>query len=234
MQSRFDSTKKNDKLDLKGLPIRLEHERWTEVGTIQHSWNKNNEHWVFGKIDQSSIPATFAKYALMKTGTERPYYTGLSLQHVHREYPDGKTEKGIEVSLTTDPRRPNCNITWTSNLKPATNNLNYKLVSQLASSKAQAKQEMASVTEAAPAQAETQQETTAPETTEAPVGQELSEKVYDELAKLMEKEQSQQSRIKELEEKLKEHNTILEAEKLKKQQEDAAKGRALMSTFLNM
>lgn len=229
---RFNQEER-DKLDLKGLPIRLEHEDGLEVGTIQHSWNKNNEHWVFGKIDQSSIPATFAKYALMKTGTERPYYTGLSLQHVHREYPDGKTEKkGIEVSLTTDPRRPNCNITWTSNQKPATNNLNYKLVSQLASSKAQAKQEMASVTEAAPAQAETQQETTAPETTEAPVGQELSEKVYDELAKLMEKEQSQQSRIKELENKLKEHNSILEAEKAKKQQEDAAKGRALMSTFL--
>ena len=31
---------------------------------------------------------------------------------------------------------------------------------------------------------------------------------------------------------MKEHNSILEAEKLKKQQEDAAKGRALMSTFL--
>ena len=43
---------------------------------------------------------------------------------------------------------------------------------------------------------------------------------------------SREESLEELEEKLKEHNSILEAEKLKKQQEDAAKGRALMSTFL--
>lgn len=226
---RFNKQER-DALDLKGLPIRLEHEDNLTVGTIQHSWNKNNEHWVFGKIDQSSIPATFAKYALMKTGTDKPYYTGLSLQHVHREYPDGKTEKkGIEVSLTTDPRRPNCNITWTSaNAKAATNNKTYKLVSQLASTKAVAKikTEMASVTEAAP------QQTEVPAEPSAPTGQELSEKVYDEMAKLMEKEQAQQSRIAELEQKLQEHNKHVEAEKAKKAQEDAAKGKALMATFL--
>lgn len=232
------SNKERQQLNLKGLPIRLEHEDNLEVGTIKTSWNKNGEHWVFGSINKQSIPATFAKHALMKgtNGDEKPYYTGLSLQHVHREFPDGRTEKkGIEVSLCTDPRRPNCNITWTSTPQTQTNNNTYKLVQQLAS-----KKQIMTNSETTP---NTTQETTQlqqPSETsgdtamqvEAPTGKELSDKVYDELAKLMENEQKQQEKIIELEKQLEEHNKTLAAEKDKKQKEDAAKGRALMNTFL--
>ena len=224
------SKQEREQLNLKGLPIRLEHEDNLEVGNIKTSWNKNGEHWVFGSINKNNIPATFAKHALMQSGqTDKPYYTGLSLQHVHREYPDGTTEKkGIEVSLCTDPRRPNCNIVWTSAQNKQTNNNTYKLVTQLASSNSIDKTN--NMTTETTEKTETQE---TPTTTEAPpAGAELSEKVYDELAKLMDSEKKQQDRIVELEKQLENHNKVLESEKQKKQQEDAAKGRALMSTFL--
>lgn len=224
------SKQEREQLNLKGLPIRLEHEDNLEVGNIKTSWNKNGEHWVFGSINKNNIPATFAKHALMQSGqTDKPYYTGLSLQHVHREYPDGTTEKkGIEVSLCTDPRRPNCNIVWTSAQNKQTNNNTYKLVKQLASSNSIDKTN--NMTTETTEKTETQE---TPTTTEAPpAGAELSEKVYDELAKLMDSEKKQQDRIIELEKELDARNKVLESEKQKKQQEDAAKGRALMSTFL--
>ena len=224
------SKQEREQLNLKGLPIRLEHEDNLEVGNIKTSWNKNGEHWVFGSINKNNIPATFAKHALMQSGqTDKPYYTGLSLQHVHREYPDGTTEKkGIEVSLCTDPRRPNCNIVWTSAQNKQTNNNTYKLVTQLASSNSI--DNTNNMTTETTEKTETQE---TPTTTEAPpAGAELSEKVYDELAKLMDSEKKQQDRIVELEKQLENHNKVLESEKQKKQQEDAAKGRALMSTFL--
>jgi len=225
------SKEERQQLDLEGLPIRLEHEDNLEVGNIKTSWNKNGEHWVFGSINKNNIPATFAKHALMQSGqTDKPYYTGLSLQHVHREYPDGTTEKkGIEVSLCTDPRRPNCNIVWTSAPQTQTNNNTYKLVTQLASSNSI--DNTNNMTTETTEKTETQE---TPITTEEapPAGAELSEKVYDELAKLMDSEKKQQDRIVELEKQLADHNKVLESEKQKKQQEDAAKGRALMSTFL--
>ena len=229
------SKQEREQLDLEGLPIRLEHEDNLEVGSIKTSWNKNGEHWVFGSINKNNIPATFAKHALMKSGpnqTNKPYYTGLSLQHVHREYPDGTSEKkGIEVSLCTDPRRPNCNIVWTSAPQTQTNNNTYKLVTQLASSNTIDKT-INMQTEQEP-QTQTQETPTTTETpTAPPAGAELSEKVYDELAKLMDNEKKQQDKIKQLEEQLAQHNETLEKEKKKKQEEDAAKGRALMNTFL--
>ena len=235
------SKEEREQLNLKGLPIRLEHEDNLEVGTIKTSWNKNGEHWVFGSIDKNSIPATFAKHALMQSGpnnTNKPYYTGLSLQHVHREYPDGTTEKkGIEVSLCTDPRRPNCNITWTSNKmgeqKLETRNIPYKLVKEVASKDNTMSQ---IVTEQTTPQntenkMDTEVEVPAVEPT-APTGAELSEQVYAQFSELMEKEKAQQDKIKALEEQLSKHNEHLEAEKKKKEAEDAAKGRALMGTFL--
>ena len=52
---------------------------------------------------------------MRRSGDQKPYYTGLSLQRTQGEFPDGRTEKkGIEVSLCTDPREPNCNVTWCS------------------------------------------------------------------------------------------------------------------------
>ncbi len=236
------SDEERQQLNLKGLPIRLEHEDNLEVGTIKTSWNKNGEHWVFGSINKQSIPATFAKHALMKgtDGNEKPYYTGLSLQHLHREYPNGKTEKkGIEVSLCTDPRRPNCNIIWTSTPQTQTNNNTYKLVQQLASKNSTPQTQKMTNPETPNTTQETTQVEQPSETSgatamqvEAPTGKELSDKVYDELAKLMENEQKQQDKIIQLEKQLEQHNKTLAAEKDKKQKEDAAKGRALMNTFL--
>ena len=236
------SDEERQQLNLKGLPIRLEHEDHLEVGTIKTSWNKNGEHWVFGSINKQSIPATFAKHALMKgtDGNEKPYYTGLSLQHLHREFPDGRTEKkGIEVSLCTDPRRPNCNIIWTSTPQTQTNNNTYKLVQQIASKNSTPQTQKMTNSETQNTTQETTQVEQPSETSganamqvEAPTGKELSDKVYDELAKLMENEQKQQDKIIQLEKQLEEHNKTLAQEKDKKQKEDAAKGRALMNTFL--
>lgn len=235
------SKEEREQLNLKGLPIRLEHEDNLEVGTIKTSWNKNGEHWVFGSIDKNSIPATFAKHALMQSGPNsrnKPYYTGLSLQHVHREYPDGTTEKkGIEVSLCTDPRRPNCNIIWTSNKmreqKLETRNMPYKLVKEVASKDNTMSQIVTEQTtpQNTENQMDTEVEVPAVEPT-APTGAELSEQVYAQFSELMEKEKAQQDKIKALEEQLSKHNEHLEAEKKKKEAEDAAKGRALMGTFL--
>jgi hypothetical protein len=232
------------KLDLRGLPIRLEHEDNLEVGTIQANWNGNdNQHWVFGKIDKTNIPATFAKYALQKTNdSQKPYYTGLSLQHVHRQYENGACEKkGIEVSLCTDPRRPNCNIIWSKAITGKQNyeseNMPYKLIRQLAS-RNNTEQTMAETNTAPSTETTTEQmtEAVAPSNIQAqeqaPTGKELSEEVYKQFADLMEKEQAQQNKIKALEEALAKHNETLELERKKKQDEDAAKGRALMSTFL--
>tara|TARA_B100000902_G_scaffold40583_2_gene48186 strand:+ start:401 stop:1711 length:1311 start_codon:yes stop_codon:yes gene_type:complete len=232
------SDEERQQLNLKGLPIRLEHEDNLEVGTIKTSWNKNGEHWVFGSINKQSIPATFAKHALMKgaDGNQKPYYTGLSLQHLHREFPNGTTEKkGIEVSLCTDPRRPNCNIIWTSTPQSQTNNNTYKLVQQLASkNRIMTNSETTPNTTQENTQVEQPSETSGATSmqVEAPTGKELSDKVYDELAKLMESEQKQQEKIIQLEKQLEQHNKTLAQEKDKKQKEDAAKGRALMNTFL--
>ena len=230
---RFTADERKN-LDLKGLPIRLEHEDCLEVGTIKANWNDNHgQHWIMGAIDKDSIPATFAKHSLMKkTGDHQPYYTGLSLQHVHREYPDGKTEKkGIEVSLCTDPRRPNCNVTWCS-ANNERKNSTYKLVREQATTgNKETKMEAPQVVPQ-----EAQQTQQAPqenvEQSQAPTGQELSEQVYSQFAELMEKEKAQQEKIKKLEEELAKHNATLEEERKRKKDEDAAKGRALMSTFL--
>ncbi len=229
---RFTAEERKN-LDLKGLPIRLEHEDCLEVGTIKANWNDNHgQHWIMGAIDQNSIPATFAKHSLIKkTGDQKPYYTGLSLQHVHREFPDGRTEKkGIEVSLCTDPRRPNCNVTWCS--ANERKNSTYKLVNELATrankeNNMEAPQVVPQETEQAPAENVDQSQTQA-----APTGAELSEQVYSQFAELMEKEKAQQEKIAQLEKELAKHNETLEQERKKKQEEDAAKGRALMSTFL--
>ena len=136
--------------------------------------------------------------------------------------------------MCTDPRRPNCNIIWTSTPQTQTNNNTYKLVQQLASkNRIMTNSETPNTTQET-TQVEQPSETSGatPMQVEAPTGKELSDKVYDELAKLMENEQKQQDKIVQLEKQLEEHNKTLAQEKDKKQKEDAAKGRALMNTFL--
>lgn len=54
------SKEERAKLDLRGIPIKLEHEDSLEVGQIQASWNgADNQHWVFGKMI-GALGAAFA------------------------------------------------------------------------------------------------------------------------------------------------------------------------------
>lgn len=231
---RFSKEERSD-LNLAGIPIQLEHNDSLKVGKIEKSWQDNEgQFWVFGAIDENSIEGTFAKHAIQKRQNKTPYYTGLSLSHIHREYPDGKTEKvPIEVSLCTEPRRQNCNIIWTSNKREenmSTKKVPYKPVIEQAT-----KKDMSAITEnTTPEQTTEQQppvESSNSSSTE-PTGKELSEQVYKQFADLIEKEKGQQDKITKLEEQLKEHNAKLEGEKKKKAEEDAAKGQALMQTFI--
>ncbi len=224
------SEEERDKLNLAGIPIQLEHNDKLKVGKIEKSWRDNDgQFWVFGAIDENSIEGTFAKHAIQKKKDSTPYYTGLSLSHIHREYPDGKTEKvPIEVSLCTEPRRQNCNIIWTSNkpdINTETNKVTYKPIIEQATSK----HKMSAITEETVQQ---QQPVETPAAPTEPTGKELSEQVYKQFADLLEKEKGQQAKIAELEAQLKEHNEKLNAEKEKKAAEDAAKGKALMQTFI--
>ena len=103
---------------LKGIPVQLEHEDSLKVGEIMNSWRDNKDNfYVYGQISGTELKNTFAKHAIQQKGpNKKPYYGGLSLQHVHREWKDGTTEKApIEVSLVTEPRRRNCDIVWVSN-----------------------------------------------------------------------------------------------------------------------
>ena len=70
------------------------------------------------------------------------------------------------------------------------------------------------------------------ETPTEPTGKELSEQVYNQFAELVEKEKGQAAKIAELQAQLEKHNESLEAEKKKKAEADAAKGQALMQTFI--
>lgn len=229
------SKEERAKLNLAGIPIQLEHNDKLKVGKIEKSWQDNDgQFWVFGAINQNSIEGTFAKHAIQKQSKGKPYYTGLSLSHIHREYPDGKTEKvPIEVSLCTEPRRQNCNIIWTSNKQSDTNKETNKVTYKPVIEQATSKHKMSAVTEQTTQEQQPQVETPAPSgSSTEPTGKELSEQVYKQFADLIEKEKGQQEKIAALEAQLKDHNDKLNLEKEKKAAEDAAKGKALMQTFI--
>ena len=230
------SKEERAKLNLAGIPIQLEHNDKLKVGTIEKSWQDNDgQFWVFGAINENSFEGTFAKHAIQKRKKGKAYYTGLSLSHIHREYPDGKTEKvPVEVSLCTEPRRQNCNIIWTSNKHSDTNKETNKVTYKPVIEQATSKHKMSAVTEQNTQEQQQQQvEPPAPSgSSTEPTGKELSEQVYKQFADLIEKEKGQQEKIATLEAQLKDHNNKLNAEKEKKAAEDAAKGKALMQTFI--
>ena len=236
-------------LNLKDVPIQLEHEESMKVGKIKNSWfDINNQMWVMGEINGKDIPSTFAKYALQASGNNKqhnPYYTGLSLSHVHREYASGKTEKiPIEVSLCTDPRRPNCKIIYASNNK--TKNNTYKCVKQIASNtnNVKKKNNMAAVATEQIQQVPQQQNTTeqppatqmqqSPPATDAqqPNQEMLSQQVYDEMSTLYKRDKDQQEQIAKMQAELSKHQQTLQEAESKKKDEMAQKGRAIMATFL--
>jgi len=103
-------------LDLKGLPIRMEHHPEMEVGTIMRNWQADDGSvWITGKLKDDTLESKFAKYAIEKNPTTgESYYNGLSLQHTHIQYASKQNTKkeGIEVSLCVNPRRSDCRIAF--------------------------------------------------------------------------------------------------------------------------
>jgi len=110
-------------------------------------------------------------------------------------------------------------------------NTPYKLVQEQATTRNQTNN-MSQIVQENQEKTETPMETEPATDSTAPTGAELSEEVFQQFSTLMEKEKAQQAKIEELEKQLAQHNETLESEKKKKQEEDAAKGRALMSTFM--
>jgi len=224
-------------LNMKGIPVHLEHEDNMKVGEILNSWrDKKDQFWVYGRIDNNNgLMGTFAKHAIQKKGKNKPYYTGLSLQHVHRQYKDGHTEKQpIEVSLTTDPRRPNTKIVWTSN-NPSEQK-GYKPIVEVASNQ---KNQTPETTNNAPAQeapveenTTTENESVTTEQSEAPTGLNLSNEVYDQLQKLYEDKKESDRKTQEMEAELKQLREMQQRQKDEKLENDARKGRALMGTMI--
>ena len=97
------------KMDLTGLPIRLEHHDALAVGTIKKQFTDNSgKKWVDGEINNDSVQSSFVGKDLM---SKNAIFTGLSLQHVYREFSDGSSTKTpVEVSLCREPRRGGCNV----------------------------------------------------------------------------------------------------------------------------
>lgn len=228
---------------LRGIPVQMEHEDGLKVGEIKNAWrDAKDQFWVYGQLSGKDLKSTFAKHAVQQKGSNKAYYAGLSLQHVHREWKDGSTEKSpIEVSLVVEPRRKNCDIVWVSNQK-ATNKSNYIGIVHSASSKNTPEQanNMSAITEAAPAtpatEAPVETPVEAPATAEAesegPTGLQLNEQVYSQMSELYEKDKKQAAELAKLREQLKEHQSQADEAKKSKLEEDAKKGRALMSTML--
>ena len=232
---------------LRGIPVQMEHEDALKVGEITNAWrDAKDQFWVYGKLNGDDLKSTFAKHAVQMKGSNKAYYGGLSLQHVHREYKDGSSEKSpIEVSLVVEPRRRNCDIVWVSSKEP-TKQENYIGTVQAASSRQNIEVNTnnmstesatpaaveAPAVEAAPAAV--QQTPAAPtEASEsAPTGLQLNEQVYSQMAELYEKDKKQQEELAKLRDQLKDHQSQQEQAKQAKLAEDAAKGRALMSTML--
>ena len=228
---------------LRGIPVQMEHEDSLKVGEITNAWrDANDQFWVYGKLNGKDLKSTFAKHAVQQKGSSKPYYGGLSLQHVHREYKDGSSEKApIEVSLVVEPRRRNCDIVWVSSKKP-TKQENYIGTVQAASSRQNVTEvnnsTMSAITESATPAAEAAPVEAAPDTApaeageSAPTGLHLNEQVYSQMAELYEKDKKQQEELAKLKDQLKSHQSQQEEAKQTKLAEDAAKGRALMSTML--
>ena len=109
----FDFTDEEaSRMDLRGIPVRVEHEDGLSVGKIVRDWTqKDGSKWVVGKLDNSNLESRYANHAIQPSSDGHTLYKGLSLQHVHTTYRNGSTSKrGIEVSLCQEPRRPTCNI----------------------------------------------------------------------------------------------------------------------------
>lgn len=207
-------------LEMKGVPIRMEHHPDMEVGTIERSWgDSEGRMWVLGKLHNDGVQAKFAKYAIDKGASGTAYYTGLSLQHTHTQYASGKSIKTpVEVSLCVNPRRDDCRIAFVDSMlnHDESEKVTYKIL-QHASNK------MASETPVEQTQETTVAETPTPVETPVETKPESNEMSREEMMKVIiqqqkELEESQSNKTaeqKELEE--------LKAMLKKQKDEEAAK-----------
>lgn len=116
----FDfNTKESKSMDLRGVPIRIEHEPGLAVGHVKKSWvESNGQKWIMGELDNNTLESNYANHAITPDSRGHTLYKGLSLQHVHTQYSDGNTSKRpIEISICTEPRRPDCYIRCVSKRK---------------------------------------------------------------------------------------------------------------------
>jgi len=100
-------------MNLRDVPIRIEHEEGLAVGSVQRDWtDSDGKKWILGKVDSNTLESRYASHAIQPSSSGHTLYKGLSLQHVHTSFRNGSTTKRpIEVSLCVDPRRPGCDIT---------------------------------------------------------------------------------------------------------------------------
>jgi len=116
----FDFTTDESKnMQLRDVPIRLEHEEGLAVGSVQRDWtDADGKKWILGKVDSDTLEGRFAEHAIQPSSCGHTLYKGLSLQHVHTSFSNGATSKrAIEVSLCAEPRRPGCSVTCVNETK---------------------------------------------------------------------------------------------------------------------
>ena len=116
----FDfTTSEAANMNLRDVPIRLEHEEGLAVGSVQRDWtDSDGKKWILGKVDSNTLESRFAEHAIKPSSSGHTFYKGLSLQHVHTSFSNGSTSKrAIEVSLCAEPRRPGCSVTCVNETK---------------------------------------------------------------------------------------------------------------------
>lgn len=116
----FDFTQEEARnMDLTGIPIRIEHADSLPVGKVTKQWTtKNGEKWIIAEIENKDLASNYANHAIQPDSRGHTLYKGLSLQHVHQQWTDGTTfKRPVEVSICTQPRRPDCYIRAVSKTK---------------------------------------------------------------------------------------------------------------------
>jgi hypothetical protein len=221
-------------LEMKGVPIRMEHHPDMEVGTIERSWgDSEGRMWVLGKLHNDGVQSKFAKYAIDKGASGTAYYTGLSLQHTHTQYASGKSTKTpVEVSLCVNPRRDDCRIAFVDSMlnHDESEKVTYKIL-QHASNK------MASETLVDQTQETTVVETPTPVETPAETKQESNEMSREEMMKVIiqqqkELEESQSNKSTEQRE-LEELKTMLKKQKDEEASKTLAAAKATAEDLVN-
>ena len=112
--STFDfNSDESRRLDLTGVPLRIEHQGSLPIGKVTKSWDgKNGSKWIMGEIEsEQGFASLYANHAIKPDSRGHTLYKGLSLQHVHQAWADGTTNKRpVEISICGEPRRPDCYI----------------------------------------------------------------------------------------------------------------------------